>query len=360
MVMKRDKVVDLMLSFGILFVVMGHNYQLPWLFFPAYTFHIPLFFFISGFLFKPLLNLNSKLKFVVKKLKTQFIPYMIFNFIFFFITIILQKHNIFMQYEFTPFMLFVNPFFSGAQSPFIIPLWFLMQLFILNLIFQFIYWKDSKGNTLILSGLIFLLGVICAYFGLNKYQGIILLIVRTGICMVFYQMGILTKLFKSKLDTIVINPLFIATSYILIALANNFGGRLDYAVIWGNVNNQLFFLPILTSCIIIYVVYGICKIVSQYISEESIFVIIGRSSFWIMSMHLCGFFFLNFIFFKIGLVAKSQLSDIYFNYNILHTFLLYYLFGISFGLIAAKCANFIKAKKQILFQKINNANGLSI
>ena len=50
----RDKSVDIMLAFGILFVVMGHNYQLPWLFFPAYTFHMPLFFFISGYLFKAL------------------------------------------------------------------------------------------------------------------------------------------------------------------------------------------------------------------------------------------------------------------------------------------------------------------
>ena len=53
---KRIEYIDIARGIGILLVVMGHNdFSLisPFLFKLIYSFHMPLFFFMSGIFFKP-------------------------------------------------------------------------------------------------------------------------------------------------------------------------------------------------------------------------------------------------------------------------------------------------------------------
>ena len=63
----RNKTMDIMMALGIIFVVMGHNYQPPIFLLPAYTFQVALFFFVSGYFFKVQLGLRDKLLWIKKK-----------------------------------------------------------------------------------------------------------------------------------------------------------------------------------------------------------------------------------------------------------------------------------------------------
>ena len=49
--MKRDIMIDVLKGMGIATVVIGHIEGFWFTIMPVYSFHMPLFFFISGFLF---------------------------------------------------------------------------------------------------------------------------------------------------------------------------------------------------------------------------------------------------------------------------------------------------------------------
>jgi len=75
--MERKAWIDTAKAFAIFLVVMGHYLgDVP----PArayiYTFHMPLFFFISGFLFR---KKGSWLGFVGKRARSLLLPYLIFS-----------------------------------------------------------------------------------------------------------------------------------------------------------------------------------------------------------------------------------------------------------------------------------------
>lgn len=74
----RDDRLDILKAWGIIFVVSGHA-QSPfgqWI----YTFHMPLFFFVSGFLRYGVKEKKWNI-FLLKKLKTVIFPYIGFWFI---------------------------------------------------------------------------------------------------------------------------------------------------------------------------------------------------------------------------------------------------------------------------------------
>lgn len=75
MIMERDKRIDVLRAWGIFLVIAGHSGS-PFSGF-IYTFHMPLFFFITGYL-----RYNGKVyswrSFIAKKIKSVLVPYVIF------------------------------------------------------------------------------------------------------------------------------------------------------------------------------------------------------------------------------------------------------------------------------------------
>lgn len=95
--MYKKKLVELDIAIGIciILVVLGHaqiGEEIRWFDYfrdkVIYNFHMPLFFYFSGFLisynYKPILNRNDYSKYLKKKLKKFIPPYLIFSFIFIF------------------------------------------------------------------------------------------------------------------------------------------------------------------------------------------------------------------------------------------------------------------------------------
>ena len=72
--MERDKRMDVLRAWGIFLVIAGHLGS-PFSGF-IYTFHMPLFFFLSGYVFSTKVNWTN---FIKKKIKTIVVPMYIFT-----------------------------------------------------------------------------------------------------------------------------------------------------------------------------------------------------------------------------------------------------------------------------------------
>ena len=336
--MIRDKHVDVMLFWGILFVVMGHNYQLNWFFFPAYTFHMAFFFFISGYLFTIRETIKEKVSFFWKKIKKQLIPYFLINAVFGVITFLLLKNGIGVKGvnyrtdgELSIKNLFIEPFATGHQYPLNVAMWFLLGLFVVNIVAQSINWKDTAKAKIT----VFLISLpICLYLislGSNGYKDFHLTFIRLGFGLLFFEMGMLIKQFKEPVLKVLKNPLTILGMWTIVALIKNYSGTLDsisYLIVLGDMKNKIFIIPLITTALIICISYAICYYISKIISNKSWVLKIGQNTFYIMLLHLSIFFIINFVFYKCGQITLDQLNTPYFGYNKSVLFPLYEILAI--------------------------------
>lgn len=165
--MKRIDYLDIAKGLGIILVVIGHL-DSTCVHTIIYYFHMPLFFFISGIFYDPSHD------FLLKKIKQAFIPIFVFSAISFPIKFIersfLQEH-VYFNLSYLTFQ-FYN-----------IPLWFLISLFTIAILFYLVditcskriknlcillhlhHWPIHSGTKKILSFLyITITNVICIFY----------------------------------------------------------------------------------------------------------------------------------------------------------------------------------------------------
>ena len=157
--------------FAMLLVVLGHSditddYKQLWHFRWIYSFHMPLFFFISGFLFSltnPIERLQtmSYTSFLKKKTVRLLSPFLFFNTVIFLIKATLVRDPSMMQH---PTTLALDSFIHYTLFAPIGFMWFLPALFIVFvLIFPFwkiIRCKLRRGGEFLLLAVVFVLFVI--------------------------------------------------------------------------------------------------------------------------------------------------------------------------------------------------------
>lgn len=129
---KRDKSIDFLKGVAIFSVVLGHCWFISdELFEFIYSFHMPLFFCISGYLF------NTKKKygtFLISKIKTLIIPYVLFFVSSFIVSVFVLDRDITIL-DGLSYMLQGGKFCSKVCNW---PLWYLLLFFIASNIFYFI------------------------------------------------------------------------------------------------------------------------------------------------------------------------------------------------------------------------------
>jgi acyltransferase len=150
--------VDNLKAIGIYFIFLGHldinSQAVQYLF----SFHVPIFFFISGYLFD-----SSKYEvfktFFLRRLKTLIVPYFFFAFTLFFLWLfIIREFSIKGEaLKIHPLTLIMRIFYSGGLNygesvPINAMLWFLTCLFLLEIIFWLInkIVKENKNVTLMI------------------------------------------------------------------------------------------------------------------------------------------------------------------------------------------------------------------
>ncbi|ERK32040.1 acyltransferase family protein [Clostridium intestinale] len=277
--MKRLDWVDILKGIGILYVLIGHIIinENSLLKVYIYSFHMPLFFFISGYLFK----VNSTyLSHIKKRLKTLLIPYTTFFIFSYIVTRILFKlsllETLVNKYELIKIFVVANGFELNKINN--TPLWFLPCLFITENVFFLISKTKKLRLIFILSLLISIAGYILTFK--NNISNIWSF--KTAlISLFFYGIGYILKnneILFSKIVKFISNKyilllLFIFNMYIILL-----NGRIDMNSSYYS-NYFLFLLSALIS-ILIYIV------ISIKINHSDLLQLIGKSSLLLLGTHL--------------------------------------------------------------------------
>lgn len=323
--MVRNKTIDVVKGIGIIFVILGHmNILFPY----CFSFHMQLFFFVSGFLFF-YNHQNSFKKFVSKKFFKLVVPYFLFGFFTMFLFFLLGNRfslgNVFL---YTKLLIFD----IRNTLPFNSPLWFLISLFTISVIY-FVLTKYIKSKILI-----FITCLSLSYFSFYFInENIVFSLNWTFYYLIFYAMGdyinhilhILQKNDKKILKNIYFKLLSIII--ILFALIVNLSLIKDFSLI-----NRIFYSSEIVNQFGLYqycinVVIAICGIItwlfiSRVISNRDfLFSWIGKNSLIIFANHipilmLCGkifgattdnLFFKAIIYITIIMVLSIPISHMY-------------------------------------------------
>jgi len=154
MTQERFYWIDYAKVIGIFLVVLGHiHLQNKFYTDFIFSFHIPLFFFVSGFLFKSVGEFKADFK---KSFRTLLIPYFWFYVLSYFIWLegFIRHPELFPDRSYYAF--FVKPMAGmvlavGYDTPHSImanvPLWFLPGLFFCRMIFSLLLKFSKRGNT---------------------------------------------------------------------------------------------------------------------------------------------------------------------------------------------------------------------
>lgn len=314
---KQDNSINILKCFGILtvvfghigFSVSGHGNRLHTM---VYFYHMPLFFFISGYLYK---SYSIKTT-IVKNIKSLYIPFILWSFIF------ICMRNIFLNFGFYSSdnmqnlnqliskQTFINVFTFKYNEPLLGAIWFIPCLFFVRIIYCFIdklidnikFISDSKEM------LMPFIIVILFIYGLNRgingeflnYQLDVVFV-----AMLFYYIGIKYKELKDSIPI----KLTIAIPLLLIMWQNVRFGFIDMNN-RSYINAAFFLFNALSG---IYINLSFIKVINWIRNEKikKITYIIGQSTFWILVLHFTVFKIITLIKINIESLSLDRLQYIF-------------------------------------------------
>lgn len=156
---KRIQWIDLIKALGIYLVVLGHSNCVGILRKYIYSFHMPIFYFLGGFTIN-FNKYNNIIDFIKDKSKKLLLPYLCINlftvpFYFFYTQFLVQR-------DFNIFIILKGILIGNSDILFLLngPTWFLLTLFLSELLFYIIYriYGDSRKELFSVMMLLILIG----------------------------------------------------------------------------------------------------------------------------------------------------------------------------------------------------------
>lgn len=262
----RERWIDLLKGIGITLVCLGHLSPDIFTEMHIYSFHMPLFFFISGYLF-----LNSKKvnfnEFTIKKISGLIKPYLFFGVVSILVGVILRIVSIADFRNNISNLLFLNGT-VGWNSP----IWFLVVLFLCEIIYYLIYnnmkFKSVNVGIILIGflGYIIQLRKIILPFGLHI----------APIGLTFFHIGLLFKKFDITSLLLRYKVIIIALSMILNILFG-YVMNIRISVYHQNYGNYIYFYIAAIAGIILY------STIALTIKENKIIELFGRNTLLILT-----------------------------------------------------------------------------
>ncbi|MFO0581990.1 MAG: acyltransferase family protein [Anaeromyxobacter sp.] len=330
----RLRHVDVMLAFGIVMVVMGHHHQPPYLFLDAYTFHMPLFFFASGYLATAKEGLGAKLRFLGGKARGQLLLYFRWNLFFAVLTFLLALAGVRLGYAIPAFGtraevlaslrgFFVQPFEDGHQYHLYLAAWFILQLFLVHVAFQVVVWRPGKAWATAALAVVAALLVPVLEAGLQSFEDLRLTGVRTALALFFFLAGHVVRLHEGRLARVLLAPWSLVAAFALVnVLAVNLG-NIRYNFVLGNVSNVRVWVPVATSLLIVLMVFQLAHHAARFLPDRSPVYLLGRSTLDVLVWHFTVFLAVNAVLCALGLVPFEKLSDNWYAWEREKSWLLY-------------------------------------
>ena len=292
-----DNKFNILKALGIMTVVGGHcgiNF-LPW--FPVYSFHMPLFIFISGYFFHD----KDFLSFLKSKGKHLVVPLLLWNLFFGLLCAVLHHYGLIsFGSALSLKTLFVDPFTHGHQFAFNCPTWFVGTLIEV----QFSYWilhRVCRKNHIALTILTFLLYLAAWTMGDNHWHRIygngMLAVEKVLFCLIFYECGVVYRLYIEKKDFFSVNRIagLILFNGFLLGFVSR---RITMGIAWMNMPHQIL-LPLVTALSGIYFYMQVADLLKDKVPRNSLLGYIGEHTFSIMTLHLSFFWLLNTAFWQL-------------------------------------------------------------
>lgn len=264
----REKSIDSVKGIGILLVVLGHTYGIPdAMKLIIYSFHMPLFFIVSGYIYDPEKNGKYTFKqFLIKKTKAYLVPYYAFAGINLFLTIVWHIVVLRSPLEFKRIGIYIIGtlycFADKTHMPNCSPIWFLMCLYIASLFFWMIMKYCEKKAGLLSFGL--MIAAYCLSLMIHVRLPFNILSVCVGVF--FMYVGRCLKEFKvvehKSMGCLVILGIIAAFANDLVGMNESTYGNL----VW-------FLMASLTLSITLMV---ICK--ERFVSQNRIFNWLGQNT----------------------------------------------------------------------------------
>lgn len=327
---------DIVKTFAIIAVVVGHSGS------PIrniiYLFHMPLFFFISGYFYKDYYS-KAPIILLKKRLKTLYIPFveyellfLIFHNLFFKLYIysdkLIYKNNVIHLYTTQEFIINAAKILAFCNIEQLTgAFWFIFVLFVVNLLFGVIsyfttkYIKENPENfRFFVIFLAFLIGNLATHyystdshhFPISFYSHHFLLdyyvvnLYVSLVALLIFYIGYIYRKYDDKID---INLYFVVTAVLFLVLSSLYGS----IEMTANYYLSPSFL-ILNSLAGIYVNICFAKMVISKNRDHKILEYIGKNTFTIMALHFLSFKLINFIQVKlynlpIYMVAKYPIIN---------------------------------------------------
>ena len=267
----RNETFDIAKGLGIFLVVIGHTispvssgsvfwtsvYQV------LYTFHMPLFFFLSGAVSSKMIggDTHNKCQLIKSRIIRLMIPYFVWAIVYTPMKI-LMADSVRFQYDYKWWTLLLGNNPDGQ-------LWFLYVLFILNVItILFVNQKNVKVFILVASALSIIAPIIPSQFG---FPGI-------GVSFSLYQVGyyFIGILYFSKVK--VYDGVFLkeiaGIAFVIFFV---------YGILtWNNI--EIWYLKAIAAACAIYVIMYLCEIIKRFKIKRP-FIYLGKRSMEIFILH---------------------------------------------------------------------------
>ncbi|WP_304960398.1 acyltransferase family protein [Thomasclavelia cocleata] len=328
----RNKQFDIIKGIAILCVVIGHainesifyNYELVILRKFIYILHLPIFFFCSGYFFLDKYNFKE---FFIKKVKSLYLPFVLFGFLFVFIDIF-RGYSVNSLVREVFFILIFKNYNSYAGA-----LWFVPFLFLTELLYFSIQkfknqFKFGNIYILIISIVFASIGILLLRNDIDYYN-----IDISCLMIPVMFMGSLYKKYEAVIKKFITNWLWLLAGALIIIINLISQNEIELAVreYYGNI--FLFYMMIVLGIIfclsISFFIYNFSSIIAKLI------MYVGKSSYYIMALHFFIFKVIDLCYYKIfGSIYNIDIKTMYyFPYSYPQLRFLYIFLGIFFSMV---------------------------
>ncbi len=356
----RFDFIDVARGIGILLMVMGHCDNTGSISAFVNLFHMSLFVFLSGYLFKnrQLTNFQDLVKYLGKRILKLYVFYLFFEILFYLCT------NLFLDIGFYDSSLFyggkqifyfqsfseaiihiLKIVFLMGREPFCGAFWFIITLIFVTSFYAFLNYLSSKQKFVSSSLFVFIGCLLFFAIGscMNAWNVSIPRISSAFTFMIVYYLGnwwFLSK--KSNQMSIWFHTILFLISIILLYFLNNIG------FISMNSNtfpNFAFFL--LASFCGIYAVMYLAKGIVKTKFLKTIFITMGQRTLSIMAFHFLSFKIAAYIQYLVGDAPYIGLAYLTGYNNNNAWYILYVIVGVLVPILISYIYDFVKKKMKV-------------
>jgi acyltransferase len=259
---KRDNSIDIAKGLGIFLVIWGHlNTPTPYL--NIYSFHMPLFFLLSGIFHKQQISFSQLIK---ARSRSLLLPYVFFSLFSYFFYIV---------YQLIPY-----------KDAICIPLWFFVSLFEVIIIYYLLKKNVKKSWALLLIALSVSIFSYCISQLHLPYFYNFFHIFSSFSMLFFYALGCeVFRDFRIRIvpNTIVFKILVFMGTFILFVFMDTFSKGVDVNT---NTFHSSFVVYIFTAVIGIYWLWLVSNMINEFNVVSRFWAFIGKNSMGIFAIHV--------------------------------------------------------------------------